>query len=388
MNFVLVDLLLATMLPQFLFGRKRGCFFDSSIFANMRGKNLTQRAETPRHLLTGNHLRFITLLMICCCTLANAMVSNESPERPQPREDIGNTESYDDVGEASENLMPSQQRERRSASNYRVLQERLQALEERHNKSKTLMEKKFQEMETRFIKRLDALLNSPPRSSDSSLLSYLLVRDGRYNGVGRIGPPGPPGKAGPQGSTGPPGKSGVTYVRWGRTTCPSGADFVYKGIIGGEDHNHPGGGGNYLCLPNKPKYDKYKDGWQNSGYVYGTEYEVNQYNGDPFKTSLHNNDAVCAVCFAKSRSSKLMIRARNVCPSGWTEEYHGYLMTEYYNHKGPKNFICVDGDPESVVGSSANKNGALLYPVEGACGSLPCSPYVAGRELTCAVCTK
>ena len=59
------------------------------------------------------------------------MVSNESPERPQPREDIGNTESYDDVGEASENLMPSEQRERRSASNYRVLQERLRALEER-----------------------------------------------------------------------------------------------------------------------------------------------------------------------------------------------------------------------------------------------------------------
>ena len=25
------------------------------------------------------------------------------------------------------------------------------------------------------------------------------------------------------------GKSGVKYVRWGRTTCPSGVDIVYKG---------------------------------------------------------------------------------------------------------------------------------------------------------------
>ena len=26
------------------------------------------------------------------------------------------------------------------------------------------------------------------------------------------------------------GKSGVNYVRWGKTTCPSGAEIVYKGI--------------------------------------------------------------------------------------------------------------------------------------------------------------
>lgn len=41
-----------------------------------------------------------------------------------------------------------------------------------------------------------------------------------------------------------------------------------------------------------------------------------------------------------------------------------------------------------VHGSHGNKNGALLHLVEGQCGSLPCLPYVGGRELTCAVCTK
>ena len=34
---------------------------------------------------------------------------------------------------------------------------------------------------------------------------------------------------GPKGEKGQDGKSGVKYVRWGRTTCPSGADIVYKG---------------------------------------------------------------------------------------------------------------------------------------------------------------
>ena len=166
--------------------------------------------------------------------------------------------------------------------------------------------------------------------------------------------------------------------------------LLLLGIMGGEEHRHSGGGeyDKYDKYDKYPKYDKYKNGVQYSGYVYGTEYEVSQYNGDPFKKSLHDHDAPCVVCFVKSRGSMLMMPARNDCPSGWTEEYHGYLMTEYYGHKSSQDFICVDKDPEYVSGSGANKNGALLYPVQGQCGSLPCGPYVAGRELTCAVCTK
>ena len=158
--------------------------------------------------------------------------------------------------------------------------------------------------------------------------------------------------------------------------------------MGGDNYNHPGGGARYLCLPNNPKYDKYKNGHQAAGYVYGTEYKVNDYNGDPFKRNLHNHDAPCVVCFVKSRGSMLMMPARNDCPSGWIKEYHGYLMTAYHNHKHSSDFICVDGDPEYVLGSHANKNGALLYAVEGNCCSLPCPPYASGRELTCAVCNK
>ena len=52
------------------------------------------------------------------------------------------------------------------------------------------------------------------------------------------GPPGPKGDQGADGKTGAQGlqgakgekgQSGVKYVRWGRTTCPSGAQLVYKG---------------------------------------------------------------------------------------------------------------------------------------------------------------
>jgi len=150
-----------------------------------------------------------------------------------------------------------------------------------------------------------------------------------------------------------------------------------KGIMGGELYKHRGGGVNYLkvCLPHSPKYDKFKAGYQNSGRMYGSEYEVNTVN--PFKYNLHDHDAPCVVCYVSSRGSMLMMPARNDCPSGWTEEYHGYLMTKFHNHPKQRDFICVDEDAEYVPGSGANKDGALLYVVEGVCGSLPC-----------AVCTK
>ena len=72
------------------------------------------------------------------------------------------------------------------------------------------------------------------------------------------------------------------------------------------------------------------------------------------------------VCFVKLRGSLLMMPARNDCPSGWTEEYHGYLMTENHGHPNQKDFVCVDKDPEYVPGSHAGRREALLYPVEGA----------------------
>ena len=55
-----------------------------------------------------------------------------------------------------------------------------------------------------------------------------------------------------------------------------------------------------------------------------------------------------SVCFVKSRGSMLMIPAQNDCPSGWTEEYHGYLMTAYYDYASQKDYLSVDKDQEYV----------------------------------------
>ena len=60
------------------------------------------------------------------------------------------------------------------------------------------------------------------------------------------------------GAKGEPGPStgGVTYIRWGRTTCPDtpGTEPVYSGRAAGTSHTAQGGTSDYLCLPDNPQY--------------------------------------------------------------------------------------------------------------------------------------
>uniref|UniRef100_A0A1X7TC29 Uncharacterized protein n=1 Tax=Amphimedon queenslandica TaxID=400682 RepID=A0A1X7TC29_AMPQE len=97
----------------------------------------------------------------------------------------------------------------------------------------------------------------------------------------------------------------------------------------------------------------------------------------------HNHNAPCAVCYTSTKSVKLMIPARTSCPSSWTIEYKGYLMTERHNHAYNKVYECVDEYPESVDGSGADIDAAFLYFTVLTCNGLPCPPYVNNRAITC-----
>ena len=156
--------------------------------------------------------------------------------------------------------------------------------------------------------------------------------------------------------------------------------------MGGSWHDHTGGGSNYLCLVLDPIFHKTVSGKQGNSYIYGTEYKVDY--ASMFPRRIVHQDAPCAVCNTESRGSHVMIPGRNICPSGWTLEYKGYLMSAHRYQKGRTQFICVDASAEGTTGSHSEDNGAFLYFVESHCGSLPCPPYASGKELTCAVCTK
>ena len=186
------------------------------------------------------------------------------------------------------------------------------------------------------------------------------------------------------GLTGPAG-GGATYIRWGRDDCPSTAQLVYNGMAGGSFWDESGGGNNYLCLPYNPQYLSYTSGVSTyRAYVYGAEYQV--YDTPAF-AGKHNHNVPCAVCHTPTRGAKIMIPARTSCPSSWTREYYGYLMAERHTHPHSLPFECVDVGAESLSSTVADTDGALFYFTESRCVGI-CPPYVDGRELTCAVCTK
>ena len=181
---------------------------------------------------------------------------------------------------------------------------------------------------------------------------------------------------------------GTVYVRWGHNQCPSTAQLVYSGRAGGSHHDHSGGGSNPQCLLLDPNFltpISQDQKWQ--AIMYGAEYETHTYSNSHVH-GRHNTDVPCAVCHVSNRTAVYMVPANYTCPSGWTTEYYGYLMTEYYKAHRIQ-YICVDNAFKFVPGSASGKyNGMLLHFIEGKCGSLPCPPYDEAKELSCAVCTK
>lgn len=173
-----------------------------------------------------------------------------------------------------------------------------------------------------------------------------------------------------------------SYIHWGRSECPQNATLVYTGYAAGSHYTHSGAAANYLCLPKDPNWDLYVDGFQ-STRIYGAEYETDVYSRWKY---LHQNDVPCALC-RTPHADVVMVPGKNVCHKEYTLEYKGYLMAGWYGHNAASEYVCVDGNPDSLPGGSEDKNGKLFYFVEAECGSLKCPPYVNGRELTCAICS-
>ena len=230
-----------------------------------------------------------------------------------------------------------------------------------------------------------------------SALPFIELLRGRDGRDGLPGRDGVDGERGPQGEQGPPGpqgrqgprSAGVTYIRWGKSSCPdtAGTQLVYAGRAGGSEHRNQGGGAEKLCLPADPDYI---DSPQSTSATYfstlhGAEYQT--LNGPHH--NLYEHNVPCAVCYASTKVAMIMVPAKTVCPSSWTREYYGYLMTEreYITHHR-SSFDCVDVSPDTVPGGVANTDGALFQYVKSTCNSLQCPPYVANRVVSCAVCTK
>ena len=210
---------------------------------------------------------------------------------------------------------------------------------------------------------------------------------GERGGRGEKGVRGDPGLRGHQGEQGVRGLpvGGAVYVRWGRTICPNGTELVYSGRAGGTRYDHKGGAANFLCMPDDPDYLQYISGVNSYNFVAPVEY---RFETMPSLSQFNNHNAPCAVCYAATRGTVLMVPAKTQCPTGWIREYYGYLMSSLNVH-GRSMYTCIDKDPESVPGlNSASNPRSILYLNEINCNGFSCAPYHAQKELTCAVCTR
>ena len=229
-----------------------------------------------------------------------------------------------------------------------------------------------------YIPLIDLLRGQPGRDG-------LTGRDGKSGEQGLKGEKGMKGDPGIQGLPGPR-TAGVTYTRWGRTTCPevSGTELVYAGRAAGSYYSNKGGSADYICLPPDPDYLSDKDGVQGYNPLHGVEYNI---QGRQPLISIDYHNVPCAVCFVSTRAAMLMIPAKTQCQTSWTLEYVGYLMSGRKEHHRIM-FACVDKDAEIVPGGEGTQLGAFFNHVEATCNGILCPPYDTERELTCAVCTK
>ncbi len=175
------------------------------------------------------------------------------------------------------------------------------------------------------------------------------------------------------------------YTRWGRTECPSSASVVYEGFVTGTSYNYHGGAANLICLPESPAYVQTERSNRYT-FIYSAEYETSD---EVFNINTQDYDVPCAVCSSTMGSSAMMVPATPSCPNGLNNEYSGYMMTSKEGHGHPTDIICIDQNPEIMLGSEGNGNGALLYFVTAACDRtfMPCDPYKHLVPLSCAVCS-
>ncbi|XP_003388338.2 PREDICTED: short-chain collagen C4-like [Amphimedon queenslandica] len=179
---------------------------------------------------------------------------------------------------------------------------------------------------------------------------------------------------------------GATYIRWGRTVCPTdrtGATLVYEGVAAGSKWSESGGGANYLCLPKTPEYWPIGTGTSSyQAFLYGAEYHSRHY------PSFIDSTAPCAMCLAVNKSATIMIPAKITCPKSWTREYNGYLVAEHYTHANNVVFECVDFNREKVPGTSNPDPEASFHHVRSTCYGLSCPPFVQAKDMACVVCSK
>ena len=170
---------------------------------------------------------------------------------------------------------------------------------------------------------------------------------------------------------------GNLYTRWGNNVCPQveGTELVYSGKVAGSLN-----GTNYVCMPDDADYFP--------NHTHGA-LTMNAVEFSNHPSVEYNCYATCAVCYISTRSTVMMIPAKLKCPTNWTSEYKGYLMTDISYHS---QHVCADESLKCMETSHIHHNRNYeLYTLYVDCSSLDgfnCPSYSSQNAITCVVCSR
>ena len=175
----------------------------------------------------------------------------------------------------------------------------------------------------------------------------------------------------------------MTYTRWGATSCPGGASFLYEGFMAGAKFDHSGGGANFLCMHPQPQLPPGASSESNGGgRLFGTEYE----NSGTLDLNQHQ-DAACAVCQAPASVAVYVQWGRQTCSNGHVTQYAGLVMGSDRNHHKTEH-VCVDySRAVHSTSSSSRQSAARIYTTEMKGGAANEVQYPVHTEVGCAVCS-
>ncbi|CAC5406421.1 unnamed protein product [Mytilus coruscus] len=119
-------------------------------------------------------------------------------------------------------------------------------------------------------------------------------------------------------------------------------------------YGESGSAAEYVSLPPDPNY--IKTSGSEVGHMYGGEFDNNF-----FATNSDNEDVPCALCRTTQHTSVIMIPGKKTCYCGWKIEYHGYLASGGYSQASVSSFVCVNLNPEYIIGAARVNHSATTH---------------------------
>lgn len=156
--------------------------------------------------------------------------------------------------------------------------------------------------------------------------------------------------------------------------------------MAGSSFDGTGNGANYQCLPTSPVYDAFNTS-ANANRA-GISVATLATDGSVLASNLNEKIIQCSMCQTITANTVTMLIGNNTCPSSWTTEYTGYLVSEQETSgRTGKGYACLKENPDLIDNSSGKTNTATVNLVEHECGALPCGTYTNYQEVACIVCS-